>query len=442
MATPPTHVPVTPAESVARSPLLRRMNLSLVLRLLRDMGPMSRAEIARRTGLTTPTVSVVTRQLMEAGYVVHVGEGLSTGGRRPILLAIREEARYVVGVDLGAATLRLVLVNLLGQRRAERVFPLVPQPPDPLLSWVVDAVRSLLTDCRVPHEAVLGVGVALHGMVDSRTGKSRFAPHFGWRDVPVADLLRQALGLPVAVDNDARMAALAEHLLGSARRADPLLVVNVGEGLGAGLLVHGRLVRGSGDAAGEIGHVTVDPAGPVCRCGKRGCLEALSSGYAIARRAQEQVEQGAHAPVLRGLLERHGRLTARLVHQAAEEGDPTAREVFQDAGHYLGVGLATAVHLLNPARVVLTGGVLQAARWILPAANEALRSRVLPGLFLQVEVGQLDAMAAATGAAARILEHFYRNPPVPDRPVLENAGESSGSPPSGVDPGPRVRASG
>jgi glucokinase len=252
------------------------------------------------------------------------------------------------------------------------------------------------------------VGVGVPGLVDVVKGECRFSPNLHWQDVPVAQLLGDSLGVPVFVDNDVNLAALAEHRLGAGRGYRDLIMVTVGTGIGAGLILDGKLYRGPGGSAGELGHLPVDPAGTLCSCGRRGCLETTCSGTAIGRRASQLVHPASR-------LWEQQPLDARAVFAAAREGDELARTVVQEAVAWLSTGLAGVVNLLNPSLIIVGGGVAQAGPGFLDALAAAIKLRALPHPAAQVQVvaAELGPGAGVTGAGLYAWDRQGKELPCP-----------------------------
>lgn len=401
---------------VAGPELIRAINKRRVLRLIRAAGPMSRADAAEQTGLTRPTISAVVSELLEEGWVEELGTGESSGGRPPILLRFNPRARWVIGAELSAGHARAVLADLSGRvvkrvkYRVETIDPMVE------LGRVEMAIRELLADlsARERPVAVAGIGLGITGMVDRSKGIWRYSPHFDVKDLPVVELLEQRLVLPVWIENDARAMAWGERSFGAARGVDNLAYIRVGVGIGAGLIIRGELYDGAHEGAGEIGHTIVDDDGPRCRCGSYGCLEAVASATAIARRAVKRIQAGQASAVpelVKGDLER---VLATDVIQAALEGDSLARETLGEAGRYLGLAIGNLINLLNPAMVVVGGGTASAGDPLMTPLREAAMARALPSLRERVQVVQtpLGEDSCPMGGAALVIEELFRIPAV------------------------------
>ncbi|HXW77865.1 MAG TPA: ROK family transcriptional regulator, partial [Acidimicrobiales bacterium] len=268
--------------------LMVEMNRNLVLNVLRT-GAASRADVVRTTGLSPATVSLIVSELIESGLVNEVGEGKSSGGRPPLVLRLDDERNYVVGVKLMRRAISVAVTDLRAEVLYSELVGLEPTEvkPGAVLEALSGAVESVTSKAGLALDQVVGIGVGLAGLVEADSGVCRYSPSFGWADVPVAGPISASLGRPVLVDNDVNTLTVAEQWFGRGHGVDNFIVVTVGEGVGAGIVVDGRLYRGASGAAGEIGHLHLDGEGGggsvPCRCGGRGCLEALSSDGAVRR---------------------------------------------------------------------------------------------------------------------------------------------------------------
>ena len=257
----------------------RAHNAALVLRALYDLGPISRADIARLTGLTRTSVGELVSDLEQEGLAVDVGRGPSTGGKQPTLVALNAGARTVITLDLGERTFTAALANLRGEIAARVSRDLDGRDGE----QAVDVVHELIDEVRAAATSpILGIGVGTPGIVD-QAGTIRWAVSLDWQDLPLARILQDRHQLPTVVANDSRAAAFATYLFSGDERPTNLVVIKVGRGIGAGLVLRDQLFGGDGEAAGEIGHVVVDPDGVECHCGRFGCLETVASAPAVLR---------------------------------------------------------------------------------------------------------------------------------------------------------------
>ena len=380
----------------------RQHNQRLVLRTVYDFGPISRAEVARSTGLTRTTVGDVVGELLDEGMVEEVGRGPSTGGKSPILLSIIGDARQVIGLDLGESVFSGALVNLRGDVRRVVEQPVDGRNGDAALDLVFGLVDELLSEST---STPLGIGVGTPGLVDTRTGTIRWAVNLDWQDLPLGGLLHERYGLPSNVANDSQAAALAEYTFGAeGQRAENLVTIKVGRGIGAGLVLNGSLFQGDGFGAGEIGHVAVVDDGAACRCGRFGCLETVASSRAVMAEAERVAAEDPTGALGRRLAT--GRLLAPAdIAAVIADGDEEARRIAVAAGRWLGRSIAGLVGVLDIHHVVLLGTVTELGPDWLEAVREEAMRRAL-GLLtrdLRIEVGGAADDVVLLGASALLL---------------------------------------
>lgn len=380
----------------------RQHNHRLVLRTLYDFGPISRAEVARSTGLTRTTVSDLVGDLLDDGIVEEVGRGPSSGGKAPILLSIIDDARQVIGLDLGENTFAGALVNLRGDVRRVVEQPVAGRNADDALATVFRLVDELLADASATP---LGIGVGTPGLVDTRTGTILWAVNLDWQNLPLGGLLTERYGLPVNVANDSQAAALAEYTFGAdARQRTNLVTIKVGRGIGAGLVLNGSLFQGDGFGAGEIGHVAVVDDGAACRCGRFGCLETVASSRAIADRARGLARE-LGTPLASSPRSISDEAAFDAVVDAFHAGDRAARTAALEAARFIGGSIAGLIGALNIGRVVIDGPVTAFGdEWIVAVGDEA-RRRALGLLTADTEIafGQLAPNVVVLGASALLI---------------------------------------
>lgn len=315
---------------------------------------------------------------------------------------------YLYGaIDLGGTNVRAIVADLDGAVRSEIVqSSRAPEGLDACLASIEEAMRKAASEANVEPASLHGIGIASAGWVDSEIGIVPAAPQLpGWRNVPLAQIIRERLGPPTILENDANAAALGEHVFGAGRDVRHLVYITVSTGIGGGIIVGGRLYGGAKGSAGEIGHTVIDPNGPLCGCGNHGCLEALASGTAIARRGAEAAKRG-ESSALAAILEREGRVSAEAMAEAAKNGDLASREIFAEAGRFLGIALANLVNLLSPQAILIGGGVAQSHELFLPQAENTMRSLSLgePLKYVRLGLAELGDMAGPLGMIARLRE--------------------------------------
>ncbi|MFE5244626.1 MULTISPECIES: ROK family transcriptional regulator [unclassified Streptomyces] len=372
---------------------LHRANLERVVRAVRMAGSLTQAEIARSTGLSAATVSNIVRELKDGGTVEVTPT--SAGGRRARSVSLSGDAGIVIGVDFGHTHLRVAIGNLAHQVLAEESEPLdVDASSAEGFGRAEHLVNRLIETTGISPAKVIGVGLGVPGPIDVESGtlgSTSILP--GWTGINPSQELAGRLGVPVYVDNDANLGALGELVWGSGRGVRDLAYIKVASGVGAGLVIDGHIYRGPGGTAGEIGHITLDEAGPVCRCGNRGCLETFT----------------AARYVLPLLMPSHGPdLTMERVVQLAREGDPGCRRVIGDVGRHIGSGVANLCNLLNPSRVVLGGSLAEAGELVLGPIRDSVSRYAIPSAARQLSVlpGALGGRAEVLGALALVLSEM------------------------------------
>ncbi|OEJ93864.1 ROK family transcriptional regulator [Streptomyces thermolilacinus] len=386
---------------------LHRANLERVVRAVRMAGSLTQAEIARSTGLSAATVSNIVRELKDSGTVEVTPT--SAGGRRARSVSLSGDAGIVIGVDFGHTHLRVAVGNLAHQVLAEESEPLdVDASSAEGFDRAEQLVKRLIEATGIGPDKVIGVGLGVPGPIDVSSGtlgSTSILP--GWSGINPSQELSARLGVPVYVDNDANLGALGEMVWGAGRGVRDLAYIKVASGVGAGLVIDGQIYRGPGGTAGEIGHITLDESGPVCRCGNRGCLET----FAAARYVLPLLQPG-HGPDL----------TMERVVQLAREGDPGCRRVIADVGRHIGSGVANLCNLLNPSRVVLGGDLAEAGELVLAPIRDSVSRYAIPSAARQLAVapGALGGRAEVLGALALVLSEMG------DSTLLDNTRQANG----------------
>jgi glucokinase-like ROK family protein len=339
----------------------------------------SRAEIARKTGLTRAVVSQRVADLIDRGLVTESGTSPSTGGRPPRRLDFGARRGHLLVADLGATSIDVAATDLNGAVLAHLAEPTsIAAGPDVILGRVDELFERLRSEQALPGD-LWGIGLGVPGPVEFRSGRPISPPIMpGWHGLPIRERFAARYGCPVWIDNDVNVLAVGEWRIGVARGHDNVVVIKVGTGVGAGIISDGRLHRGAQGSAGDVGHTQVTDGGAtVCRCGKSGCLEAVAGGSALARDGEAAARQGRSAFLAR-VLSAKGSIEAEDVTRAAEHGDGFAAELLQAAGRHVGMMLATVVNFFNPSLILIGGGVAGAGDKFLAAIREVVYARSLP----------------------------------------------------------------
>ena len=379
-----------------------------VLHLIWEQRSISRAEIARRAGLSRSTVSEIVTYLLATKLVAETGIGPSRGGRRPIVLEFQDDACVILGVDMGATHVSVVLTDLRGKVLAweHRDHP-VRSDPEGTGAIVVDFCRACLTTWGGKSRRLVGIGVAVPSPVDPRHPdrlSTQVLP--AWRGRSVLDALRSEFAVPVLVDNDANLGALAEHWWGAGRGIDDFAFIKVATGIGSGHFTNGRIYRGATGVAGEIGHLTIDARGEACMCGNRGCLATYVGTAALTARARHLLAEHPDSRLAKAPV------TIAAIEDAALADDPVAMQVVREAAEYLGIAVAGLLNLMNPAAVILGGGLSRLGERLLGPLRETVMRRTFVGSVAasQIRTGELGPRDISIGAATLVLDAALTDP--------------------------------
>jgi glucokinase-like ROK family protein len=384
---------------------VREVNLSRTINLIHQAGSISRAAIVRDTGLSPTTVSLLVNVLLESGFVHESGVGESSGGRPPILVEFDYSFRYLLGIDMGATHLTVVLMNLAGQvvARRHQLYD-VAHKPDGTVEAMLTLIEETMADVGQSIANVLGMGIAVPAPLEGERlnrPSGVILPH--WDGFNLIGALQPALSLPICVENDANAGAIAEKWWGKGSEHDNMAYIKLSTGVGGGLITGGTIYRGNGGTAGEIGHTTIDLDGPLCRCGKRGCLESYVGASALIARVA-QMRQETNSKEFSAEPE-----TIHAIIEAAHAGDVQSREVLEQAGCHVGVGIANLLNLLNPSLIVLGGELAAAGDFFLDAVLSSVRERAMPLAAQKAEIcfSGVGNDAVAIGAATVVLQNAF-----------------------------------
>ncbi len=378
-------------------------NRNLVLKTIFEHESISRAEIARITSLTRTTVSDIVADFLAGGLVSEIGMGESIGGKSPILLSLVEDSRYLIGLDLAHNQFRGAIVNLRGKIRELVTLPVNSRNGDEALLLVYEILDRLIKAATVP---LVGIGIGTPGLVNIDEGIVVNAVNLDWRDLPLARLIQNRYHLPVSILNDSQAAAMGEYTYGQGHTSESnLIAINARHGIGAGIVIQGKLFHGDGGGAGEIGHVVMVPEGGLlCRCGNRGCLETVASAQALVRHAQDIASQPGESQLPPSIQN----INLDSIEQAFTGGDVLIRNAVLETGHYLGMAISNLVGTLNIQNIVLTGDMVRFGKPWLEAIRERTNVTTLTRLAqeTQIEIGMLGENSILLGASAVLANNY------------------------------------
>ncbi len=383
---------------------MREINRAIVLDIIRHSERISRAELANRSALTKPTVSAIVDDLMKDGTVREVGfaETASNGGRPARLLEFNGQSAAYLGIHFSARGTAVAVADARGVIRAIAEQPSIKGSPKKSLEALEPLLEQALASANVPRGRVQSVGVAVHGPVEQSTGVCVVSPNLGWHDVPLRDMVKETFGLPVVVHNEAHAAAVAEGRVGAAEGVASFVWLYSGTGIGSGVVIDGKLFFGFRGFGGEIGHCPVtDDNARICACGRRGCLETVASGMAIARAAKQAVA-GTEATVLRSARRP---LDAAAVTAAAREGDKVAKRILSEVGEHLGKGISYLLNILDPEMIVVAGDPASAGEALFEPLRASVDRHALQPRGVRIVPSILGTRAEIIGAVLLAMDH-------------------------------------
>jgi predicted NBD/HSP70 family sugar kinase len=387
---------------------LRRANRRTILKSMFANSTISRLDVSQRSGLSTGTVTNVINELLAESIVLESGYEASEGGRRRTILTLNPEYGYFLGGEIGETHVAIELFDLtLHQLKTVRYFLSEKENnPSRVVQYIVDGVATLLRESQISPEKILGLGLGIPGIVSHTDDERVSVPAWGWEPIPLKALLSAHVNFPLYIDNGAKTMALAEMQLNTDSAADTLASLQIGTGVGVGIIYKGKLYRGATNSAGEWGHTIMSLDGPVCRCGGRGCLEAYIGAPGIIRHLGEL---DPHHPFLQ-IGDEIGTILALT--RVARNGDPVATQVLHDAIRYLGIGIANLLNLFNPRRVIIGGWLgLQLGEFALPELLREIEHYALkqPYEIAEISLSRLGQDGVSTGAAMLVLDGFFEN---------------------------------
>jgi len=382
----------------ANRDLIRSINRSLLLNAIKTGGEISRVALAHLTGLSAATVTAITGQLIKETLVFDKPTGDSTGGRPPILLALNPRGGFVIGIKLMEGHAVGALTDLNAAILARDVVELADRQLETSVQMMACLVERLIKSSGIRKKQLMGVGVGVAGVVDFAHGMVKQNPFFGWKDIPLRDVLEERLRVPVYIDNDVNTLTLSEKWLEQGQPENNFIVVTIGRGIGMGIVINGQIYRGKGGGAGEFGHVLVEPGGPLCDCGRRGCLESILSDRARVAQARAELDPG-----ISGMDD--------LIQRAAD-GQPGAAAILSRAGTLLGRQIANLADLFDPDLIIISGEGVRMGEVFFAAVRAAFREHVMPGLAqdTEIRVNSWGDDIWALGAASLVIAEIFISP--------------------------------
>ena len=379
---------------------LKEFNQATILDLVRAHRSISKADLAKKTGLSPTAIGLITTSLIEKGYIYEAGTGESKGGRKPVLLELKPDSYYSIGIDIDIDKINLVIMDITCKLIYERSLS---TPINYDYKEVVEIIEKLTTEAmnskNIVFDKLLGIGVSVPSIVDSQTKELVLAPNLHWHHKKIKSDIKIFTGVPVFLENEAMASAICENWMGACVEDDNFVCINVGNGIGAGIFTHGRPYRGCGGSAGELGHIVVDENGPKCGCENYGCLETLASTKSIVENMKRKLKQGTAASICND--DQIENVDINCIVRSAKEGNEEAKAILLESARYLGIAISSIVNTLNPSKIVIgkeftcySDIVIEYLRGVV--SRKALKH---PASRVQIVASDLGKKTSAIGAA-------------------------------------------
>ena len=394
---------------IGQPKLLKEINNRRVLEILSNQRVVSRSQLTKQTGLSKATISLLVDKFLRIGFLENAGTGNSSGGRPPTLLKFKPNIAYALGAHMRDREWHLVATNLDGKIVYSMVFNIPNNTPCQAISVLVKGVRSLMN--KVPKKKILpALGIGTPGLVDVRSGIIKSAVDIGWADVPIKKMVEEELSLQVFIANRSKCGALAEYWNTESPGLKDLIYISIGTGVAAGIIHNGELFIGANSYAGELGHITILPNGPVCPCGNRGCLQQLISKNAIEKRAKKKLT-GNYKSILKKTSKNHSKIIEVYdVIEAAENGDKFSQEIIEEISDYLSIAVGNLINLFNPQLIIIGGPIGTKSGLLIQYLREKVRKRamVYPLATVEIKSSSLGTNASAIGASVLVLQKIHQ----------------------------------
>lgn len=388
---------------------IKELNRYKILNTIRSFGLISRIDLSRESGLSQASITGLTAELTKEGLIEEKKSGAYEGGRRPMLLSICPDGAFVIGVDLSISSINVVIMNLQAEIKSFNSTKLNKKnyTAEEIVDLTAQAIQECMWEAAFSKDQISGVGIGIPGLVDSNSGIIRFLPNYGWENVNFRDMLQKKINHPTYIDNSSNNLACTEQWFGEGKGIDNFVVITIENGVGSGTIINGQLVRGFSGTASEFGHITVDPEGPLCRCGKRGCVEAFCGNNSIIRDAVEAYNKG--------LIDFNSieNITFEDILEKINTHEDVLKKIYIPAGKMLGMGISHLIAMLNPNKIIITGKGVKAGDMLFDSMYESVDeciSKKFGNYGTQIIIKDWTREDWAKGAGTLVLTEIYKSP--------------------------------
>lgn len=376
---------------IADQAFVKKVNQKLLLNEILKNSPISRAKLSEMTGLNKSTVSSQVNTLMKENLVFEIGQGQSSGGRRPVMLVFNKKAGYSVGIDVGVDYINGILTDLEGTIVLDQHHHLECNSPEITKDILIEMIHHFIANMPQSPYGLIGIGICVPGLID-KNQKIVFAPNSNWRDIDLKSFIQKKFNVPVFIENEANAGAYGEKVFGAAKNHDNMIYASIGTGIGIGVIINNDLYRGVGGFSGEMGHMTIDFNGPKCSCGNRGCWELYASEKAL----------------IKSLQTKEKKVSTQDIIDLAHLNDVGTLHALQNFGFYLGIGLTNILNTFNPQAIILRNSIIESHPMVLHSIKSEVSSRVYSHLDNSYELlpSFLGKNAPALGMSSIVIDHF------------------------------------
>jgi len=390
--------------------LIQELNRSIILKTIRHYGPISRSEIAKRNKISPTTVTAAVRKLLQQGLVSEDGVGVSTGGRKPVLVRFSSDSKFIIAVAITNSSIKIAEMNLEAKVRRQKIFPVYNLTGDLVIDYLLKSIGQFLEEYS-DLTKYIGISIISPGIIDVDKGIIYENTKLKLKNIPLKEMVEKQFKLKTWLENDANAIALAEKRFGAYRKFKNLIYITISDGVGAGIIVNGSIFRGRRGGAGEVGHTSIDRNGIPCDCGNTGCLENYVSWPAICSKVLSYVAQGKHTIMSELVKGDISRITPSIFRDALKKDDQLAKEIMKDTAAYLTTGIINLVNLLNPDIIILGGKVAYDNHFLLSQVKKLVFKQALTVLTDKLEICSTSLrddfrMIAAATISLQEIFHF------------------------------------
>lgn len=389
---------------------MKKVNVANVLKVIRENEPLSRNELSKITGMTSSSITNIVDRLMRKGFLRETGLGDSSGGRKPIMLMLNPEIKYIIGIEINVADIVSIITDFRAKVIKKIIIPTdIEYGKDFVLNKVVSLIQRLVNEANVPMEKILGIGIAAPGPYNHEKGVLINPPNFyKWINVPICEIINKKFNIPVYLEKETVAAALGEYMFGKEKNSKNLFVINaMMVGIGGGAIIEGKIFHGFSDGAGDIGHMTIDIDGPKCTCGSYGCLESLASGIFMVNKFISEVKSGESSE-LTAYLQNFEKVQVKDIIDFSRKGDGLCRRIIENAARNLGIGIANIINVFSPEIIILGGNLISLCPEYAKKAIEYAISKKYPIYNKNISIikTSFDNEMCAIGAVGLVFQKF------------------------------------